>query len=710
MSHKEAPSHFKLRQMRNLGIMAHIDAGKTTVSERLLFVAGRSYRMGEVHDGEAVLDWMPQERERGITITSAATSLTWRDCDLHLIDTPGHVDFTVEVERSLRVLDGAVAVFDAANGVEPQSETVWRQADRWRVPRIAFANKMDRVGADFAMTLASMRQHFAGANHALGAPGMAAGIEKRIAAVQWPLGSEAAFVGCADLVWRRQLLFPDPEDPKAMQEENGLTSEQLLRRQELIEVLADVDDTVADAWLEGRDLEPEELSQAIRRATVSGRFVPLLCGSALKNRGIPPLLDAIVDWLPSPLDVPAVEGLHPRTQEAVHRDADPNGPLCALAFKVSPLDEGRRFVFLRLYSGTLREGDDVWNASRNLSEKVSRLVLLHAVQKTRVASVSAGQICAVMGLKKTMTGDTLADSHQPILLEQMTGYEPVITQAIEPGALKDRDGLIEALAKLVDEDPTLRSGEDKDTGQLVISGMGELHLEVAVDRLRRTYGLEVRVGKPQVMLRETVSKAAEAQGIFERHVEKHQGEKHGDELHLFGSVKVRVEPLARGQGFEFAIDPGVTERHFTQGETAAMCRQGAYDAMHAGVVEGYPLDDLKVTLIDGLWKDGQSKPMAYQIATAKAVREAVRHAGPVMLEPIMDIEVQVPGDALGEALSSLSGRRGVVSDVVERGGGFRAVLAQAPLRQMFGYATELRSLTQGRGTFTMRFAQFDRAG
>lgn len=695
MSHKDSPNSVPLRLVRNLGIMAHIDAGKTTVSERLLFVSGRSYRMGEVHDGEAVLDWMPQERERGITITSAATSMTWRDHELHLIDTPGHVDFTVEVERSLRVLDGAIAVFDAANGVEPQSETVWRQADRWQVPRIAFANKMDRVGADFAKTLAALREHFG-----VGTEG------KKIAAVQWPLGSEADLEGCADLVKRRQLRFPDEDDPKVMIEEPGLTSDQERLRQELIEVLADVDDAVADAYLEGRDLPPAELSQAIRRATVAGRFVPVLCGSALRNCGIPLLLDAICDWLPSPLDVPAITGVHPRTGETEARPPDPHGPLCALAFKVSALDEGRRFVFLRLYSGTLREGDDVWNPARGVSEKVARLLLLHAVQKTRVASVAAGQICAVMGLKKTMTGDTLADVHHPLVLEAMTGYEPVITQAIEPAALKDREGLIEALGKLTDEDPTLRSGEDKETGELILSGMGELHLEVAVDRLRRTYGLDVRAGKPQVMLRETISKIAEATGTFERHVV----ERHGEDAQLFGSVRVRVEPRPRGAGFEFALDPGIVDRHFQQGETSQACRQGAHDAMQAGVVEGYPLDDLQVTLLEGFWKEGQSRPMAYQIATAKAVREAVLKAGPVMLEPIMAIEVLVPADYLGDALATLSSRRGVVSDVLERGAGLRAVQAEAPLRQMFGYSSELRSQTQGRATFSMHFARFDRAG
>ncbi len=695
MSHKDSPNSVPLRMVRNLGIMAHIDAGKTTVSERLLFVAGRSYRMGEVHDGEAVLDWMPQERERGITITSAATSMGWRDHELHLIDTPGHVDFTVEVERSLRVLDGAVAVFDAANGVEPQSETVWRQADRWQVPRIAFANKMDRVGADFAKTLASLRQHFGASPQG-----------KKIAAVQWPLGSEGDLQGCADLVHRRQLRFPDEEDPRVVTEEPGLTADQEQRRQELIEVLADADEAVADAYLEGRDLDPSELSQAIRRATIAGQFVAVLCGSALRNCGIPPLLDAICAWLPSPLDVPAIAGVHPRSGETERRPADAQGPLCALAFKVSALDEGRRFVFLRLYSGTLREGDEVWNPARGVSEKVSRLLLLHAVQKTRVISVAAGQICAVMGLKKTMTGDTLADTHHPLILETLTDYEPVISQAIEPAALKDREGLIEALAKLTDEDPTLRSGEDKETGELILSGMGELHLEVAVDRLRRTFGLDVRAGKPQVMLRETVGKTAEATGTFERHL----AERHGEEVQLFGSVRVRVEPRPRGAGFEFAVDAGLLDRHFQQGETAQACRQGAHDAMQAGVVEGYPLDDLRVTLLEGHWRDGQSRPMAYQIATAKAVREAVLKAGPVMLEPIMAIEVTAPAEYLGDALATLSSRRGVVSDVLERAAGLRVVQAEAPLRQMFGYASELRSQTQGRASFSMHFARFDRAG
>jgi len=684
---KESPSLRKLRLIRNIGIMAHIDAGKTTLTERLLFVTGRNYKIGEVHDGEATMDWMPQERERGITITSAATTFTWNELEVHLIDTPGHVDFTIEVERSLRVLDGAVAVFDGANGVEPQSETVWRQADRYGVPRIAFANKLDRVGADFEMTLASMRHHFP---------------DKHIAAVQWPNGLEAEFDGLYDLVGRKTIVFTDVDDPKAMNVKDGIPAEAEARRAELIETLADADEAIGDAYLEGREIGESELRDAIRRAVCASKFVPLFAGSALKNKGIPPLLDAVRDYLPSPVDVPPIVGQHPRTGESETREFNENGPLCALAFKVSLMDEGRRFVFVRVYSGKIAEGDEVWNASRNVSEKVSRVLLVHSVQKTRMPALGAGQIFAVMGLKKTMTGDTLADPKKPIVLEKISGYEPVISQAIEPASLKDRDALVETLAKIADEDPTFRSGEDKETGELIVSGMGELHLEIVTDRIRRAFNLDVRVGKPQVVLRETVTKPAEATGTFERHTE---------EIDLFGEVRVRVEPGPRGSGFAFEIARGAATLPCMQSsDMKGMVKQGALEAVQSGVLEGYAMDDVSVTLLDAMWRDGMSKPMAYKIATSTAVREAAQAAGPVMLEPIVKVEVVLPADYLGDAISSLNARKGNILDVADRGPTARAVTAEAPLRQMFGYATELRSQTQGRGTFAMVFDRYDKAG
>ena len=530
----------RMRAIRNIGIMAHIDAGKTTLTERLLFVAGRTHKMGEVHEGFAVMDWMELERERGITITSAVTRLEWRGHELHLIDTPGHVDFTIEVERSLRVLDGAVAVFDAAHGVEPQSETVWRQANRYRVPRIAFANKMDRVGADLGLTLASLRHHFP--DHA-------------VAAVQRPLGAEAAFTGFEDLVARRTVRFLDAEDPRAFAAEPGISAAGEADRQALLAALADHDEAAADAVLSDRDLDEGALRAAIRRATLSGRFVPLLCGSALRNKGIPQVLEAVCDYLPSPLDVPPPVGVHPDTGEEERRPADEAAPLLALAFKVSLLDEKRRYVFLRVYSGRIAEGDAVWNASQRTFEKVGRVLLMHAAQKERVPFLGAGQLFAVIGLKTTRTGDTLTDKGHPLLLERLSSYDPVISEAIEAPSQKERDLLLEALARIADEDPTFRSGEDPDTGQLLVSGMGELHLEVVAERLRREFGLAVRTGQPQVLLREAITSPASAEATFQRTLEDEE---------IFGQVSVcgraaaarrRVPLRDRARGGRPALPP-----------------------------------------------------------------------------------------------------------------------------------------------------------
>jgi elongation factor G len=673
----------RMRSIRNLGIMAHIDAGKTTLTERLLFAAGRTHKMGEVHEGQAVMDWMDLERERGITITSAVTSFDWRGHELHLIDTPGHVDFTIEVERSLRVLDGAVAVFDAAHGVEPQSETVWRQADRWRVPRIAFANKMDRVGADFAMTLASLRRHFP---------------DHVIAAVHRPLGAEASFEGLEDLVARRVIRFHDAADPRAFTLADGLSRDGERARAALVEALADVDDDAADALLSETDLPPDALSDAIRRATVAGRFVPLLCGSALRNKGVPQVLDAICDWLPSPLDVPPIVGRNLQTGADEVHPPDEGAPLLALAFKVSLLDEKRRHVFVRVYSGKIAEGDRLWNANLRKEEKASRVLLMHAAHKQRVPALGAGQIFAVMGLSVTRTGDTLSDPAHPMLLDRIAAYEPVISQAIEPASLRERDLLLEALAKIADEDPSFRFGEDSDTGQLLVSGMGELHLEIVADRVRREFGLQVRTGEPQVLLHETLTAEAEGEGTFAKVI---------DAADVFGHVAVRVGPLARGAGFRFEVAPAAATLPFLREEVRLRIEEGAREAAEVGVLEGYPLQDVGVTLTSATWRDGASKGYAYKVAAADAVRTAAARAAPVLLEPLMRLEIVAPGEHLGDVIGSLDRRRGAILEVADRGAAVKVVQADAPMRRMFGYATELRSLTQGRAFFTMRFDRYD---
>ncbi len=683
---KESAAQRRMRAIRNIGIMAHIDAGKTTLTERLLYVTGRTHKMGEVHEGLAVMDWMDLERERGITITSAVTSFEWRGHELHLIDTPGHVDFTIEVERSLRVLDGAVAVFDAAHGVEPQSETVWRQADRYGVPRIAFANKMDRIGADFEMTLASMQRRFP---------------DQTIAAIQRPIGAEAGFVGFEDLVARRAVRFTDPADPRAFAVEEGLSEAGRRARQALVEILADVDDAVAEALLEDAELDEPALKGAIRRATLTGRFVPLLCGSALRNKGVPQVLDAVCDYLPSPLDVPQLAGISPETGEEEVHPADERAPLLALAFKVSLLDEKRRHVFLRVYSGRIAEGDTVWNANLRKAEKVSRVLLMHAAQKKRVPALGAGHIFAVTGLRETRTGDTLSDPAHPMILERISSYEPVISQAIEAPSLRDRDRLLEALARIADEDPSFRYGEGEETGELIISGMGELHLEVVADRLRREFGLRIRTGQPQVLMRETITREAEGQGTFERVT---------DEGPLYGRVTVRVAPLPRGQGLRFRIAPEAEALPFLREETRHMIELGAREAAETGVLEGYPLQDLEVVLAGGAWREGASKPFTYKIAAADAVRDAASKAKPVLLQPLMRLEIMVPVEHVGEVIASLDQRQGAILDVSELGGAVKVIQCEAPLRQMFGYATELRSRTQGRAVFTMRFDRFDVAG
>jgi elongation factor G len=675
----------RIRAIRNIGIMAHIDAGKTTLSERFLFAAGRTHKMGEVHDGLAVMDWMELERERGITITSAVSTFEWAGHELHLIDTPGHVDFTVEVERSLRVLDGAVVVFDAVNGVEPQSETVWRQADRYRVPRIALANKMDRVGADFEETLRSMRRHFP---------------DHRSAAVQRPVGTGVEFTGLEDLVERRTVTFADDDDPRAFVVTEGISGEGEEARRELLATLADVDDGAATALLEDADLDGPSMGAAVRRATLGGGFVPLLCGSALRNKGVPQVLDAVCAWLPSPLDVPPLHGTDPSAVDVTIPPPSADAPLVALAFKVSLLDELRRFVFLRVYSGRIAEGDEVWNASQQRKERISRLLLMHASQKRRVPALGAGQIFAVMGLKATRTGDTLTSPGHGLVLERISAYEPVISAAVEARSLGDRELLLEALARIADEDPSFRFGENPDTGQLLVSGMGELHLEIVAERLKREFHLEVRTGEPQVLLRETLTATATGEGRFERSFEDEE---------IFGQARVSVAPLPRGTGFRFALSEEARALPFLRGETLEMAAAGAREAAETGVLEGHPLQDVEVTLTGASWREGASRPFAYKVAVADAVRDAATRAGPVILQPIMRTEVVLPAEYLGEVLGSLDRRRGWVLDVSDRGAAVKVIDGEAPLRRMFGYATELRSLTQGRAVFTMRFDRFDQA-
>ena len=682
---REAAPVRRIRAIRNIGIMAHIDAGKTTLSERFLFAAGRTHKMGEVHDGLAVMDWMDLERERGITITSAVSTFEWSGHEVHLIDTPGHVDFTVEVERSLRVLDGAVVVFDAVNGVEPQSETVWRQADRYRVPRIALANKMDRVGADFEETLRSMRRHFP---------------DHLTAAVQRPLGAGTDFTGLEDLVTRRTIAFADEDDPRVFVVTPGISAAGEEARRALLATLADVDDGAATALLEDADLDPAGMGEAVRRATLSGKFVPLLCGSALRNKGVSQVLDAVCDWLPSPLDVPPPRGADASGTEVAVPPPSDEAPLVALAFKVSLLDELRRFVFLRVYAGRISEGDEVWNASQRRKERVSRVLLMHASQKRRVPALGAGQIFAVMGLKDARTGDTLTSPGHGLVLERISAYEPVISAAVEARSLSDRELLLEALLRIADEDPSFRFGENPDTGQLLVSGMGELHLEIVAERLKREFHLEVRTGQPQVLLRETLTASADGEATFERSLEDEE---------IFGQASVTVAPLPRGTGFRFALSDAARALPFLRGETLEMASAGAREAAETGVLEGHPLQDVEVTLTGATWREGASKPFAYKVAVADAVRDAATRAGPVILQPIMRIEVVLPSEYLGEVIGSLDRRQGSVLDVSDRGTAAKVVAGEAPLRRMFGYATELRSLTQGRAVFTMRFDRFDQA-
>ena len=672
----------KLSRIRNIGVVAHIDAGKTTVTERILYYTGKSYKMGEVHDGEAVMDWMPQEQERGITISSAVTTCDWRNHEIHIIDTPGHVDFTIEVERSLRVLDGAVVVFSAVEGVEPQSETVWHQADKYGVPKIAFINKMDRVGADFSNAVQMMRERFA----SVPLP------------VQAPLGESDHFRGIVDLVrmrlvtWRENTLGAAldvseiPEDIRAEAE---------ARRERLLETVAEADDGIAEKYLAEEPVTEAELIRAIRKATVSLKIVPVLCGAALRNKGVQLILDAVVDYLPSPEDIPPVRGVNPVTKAQEERPASDRAPFTALAFKVAMM-EGRKITYVRIYSGLLKAGDEVFNATKGRREKVARLLKMHASKRERIDAAGAGDIIAVAGLKEAQTGDTLCSESKPLILESIEFYNPVISQAIEAKTPADQEKLPDVLAKISEEDPTLKVKYDEETAQTVISGMGELHLEVVVDRLQREYNVRVNTGKPRVVYRETIQKAVEAEGRFEREL--------GEKRH-FGHVRLALEPLARGAGVEIRneLAPETVPAEFHP-----VIEESIGEAVLSGVVAGYPVLDIRVRITGGSVKEGETSAIGYRIATQAAFREGCSKADPVLLEPIMRVDILTPKDFMGEVIGDLNARRGEVESVSPKGP-VTEIRADVPLRALFGYSTDLRSATQGRAVFSMQFLRYDKA-
>jgi elongation factor G len=671
-----------LDRVRNIGIMAHIDAGKTTTTERILYYTGRTHKMGEVHEGAATMDWMAQEQERGITITSAATTASWRDYRINIIDTPGHVDFTVEVERSLRVLDGAVAVFDSVAGVQPQSETVWRQADRYRVPRIAFINKMDRTGADFDAAVQSMRDR-------LGA---------RPVPIQLPLGQEDALTGIVDLVEMTAITYTNALGTEFSVEE--IPAEYLPRAEELhhalIDAIAEFDDELTETYLEDESaVTPEMIRRALRRGTLSGTVTPVLAGSAFKNKGVQPLLDAIVDYLPSPLDVPPVQGLDPKSAEEATRPPALEAPFAALAFKVMTDPYVGKLTYFRVYSGLVKSGDRVLNTTTGKTERISRILQMHANHREERDEIGAGEIAAAVGLKFTTTGDTLAVDSAPIVLESMTFPDPVISVAIEPKTKSDQDKLATALQRLAEEDPTFRVSSDEETGQTIIAGMGELHLEIIVDRLQREFSVQGNVGRPQVSYRETVGRAAERiQGRFVR-----QTGGSGQ----YGDVVINLYPQKPGAGYEFEdkIVGGKIPREYI-----TPVDQGIQEAMSAGILAGFPVVDVRVELIDGSYHDVDSSERAFKIAGSLAFKEAMKRAQPKLLEPVMAVEVVTPEEYVGDVIGNLNGRRGRVEHL-EPVGGSQSIRASVPLAEMFGYATDLRSMSQGRATFTMQFDRYE---
>ncbi len=671
-----------LERMRNIGIAAHIDAGKTTTTERILYYTGKSHKLGEVHEGTAVMDWMEQEQERGITITSAATTCEWRDIQINIIDTPGHVDFTAEVERSLRVLDGAVAVFDAVAGVQPQSETVWRQADKYSVPRICFINKMDRVGADFYHSVQTIIDR----------------LKCRPVAIQIPIGAEEKFLGIVDLVEMRGVIWHDetlgsqydvvdiPEDLKEKAKEY---------RALMIEAISEHDEALMHKFIEGEAITNDEIRAGIRKATIAMHIFPVICGTAFKNKGVQTMLDAVVDYLPSPLDVPPIEGHDVDDPEKILiRHASDSEPFSALVFKIMTDPYVGQLAFFRVYSGTLKAGEFVFNVAKSRKERVGRLLRMHANKREEIQEILAGDICAAVGLRTVSTGDTICDDDHPIVLESIDFPMPVIQLAVEPKTKADQEKMGMAIQKLAQEDPTFRVNTDPETGQTILSGMGELHLEIIVDRMMREFGVGANVGKPQVAYRETIRKHAEAEG---RHIKQTGG--HGQ----YGHVKIRVEPLPSGSGFVF-------ENEVTGGrvpkEYINPTEVGIKEALEGGILAGYPMSDIKVTLYDGSYHDVDSSEMAFKIAGSMAIKEAAKRAKPVLLEPIMAVEVVVPEDYMGDVIGDLYSRRGRI-EATELRGTTRIIKSMVPLSAMFGYATELRSRTQGRGSFTMHFGKYE---
>ena len=670
----------KLRKVRNIGIIAHIDAGKTTVSERILYYTGRSHKIGEVHDGTAVMDWMDQEQERGITITSAVTTCYWKGHEIHLVDTPGHVDFTIEVERSLRVLDGVVAVFCAVGGVEPQSENVWHQADKYHVPKIAFVNKMDRIGADFGQVLDQMVEKL-GANPL---------------PIQIPVGSEADFRGVIDLLEMQQIVWLE-ETLGAKYEyvdiDSDLMDKALEARDNLIAKVAEFDDALMEKYLEEQPITAAELIPVIRRATLELKLVPVLCGAALRNKGIQPLLDAVVNYLPSPLDVPPVVGINPLTGAKEERHPSAQEPLSALAFKIF-MDEGRKLTYVRIYSGSMTVGSQVYNASKKTKEKLSRIFSMHANKRERKEKAEAGDIVALMGMKSATTGDTFCDPSYPILLEPIDVYEPVISMAVEAKTRSDQEKLVGSLAKISEEDPTFKFNEDPDTGQIIIRGMGELHLEVLLTRLERDYHVSVRAGKPQVVYRETIQKEASAEGVFDREI---AGTKH------FAKVTIMLKPRARGKGniTSIEVDPDKLPEDFVQ-----YLEQGVDDALNSGIIMGYPVTDVETIITDIAYDEQNPSDLALRVAASIAFKEACKKADPLLLEPYMTVEILTPEEFLGDVINDLNLRKGRIESITTKKA-VQMVKALVPLSKMFGYSTDLRSATQGRATFAMQFSHYD---
>jgi elongation factor G len=669
-----------LQRTRNIGIIAHIDAGKTTTTERILFYTGRVHRPGEVHEGSATMDWMAQERERGITITSAATTCFWLDHRINIIDTPGHVDFTAEVERSLRVLDGGVVVFDAVAGVEPQSETVWRQADKYSVPRICYVNKMDRTGANYWRTIEMIVDR----------------LKAKPAVIQMPIGAESDYKGLVDLLDMVAYIYHDDlgQNIEKIDVPSDLMEEATRLRNELIEVIAETDEDLMMRYLEDEEISTEELKTALRAATIRSELVPILNGSALKNKGVQPMLDAVVEYLPSPLDVPAIKGTDPKSGNEMTRETDPSAPLAALAFKVQADPHVGRLTFIRVYSGTMQSGSYAYNTVKGERERIGRLLQMHANHREEIESVSAGDICAVIGLKNTFTGDTLCDPDNQIVLESINFPEPVIEVAIEPKTRADQDKMGMALARLAEEDPTFRLRTEEETGQTIIMGMGELHLEVIVDRMLREFKVSANVGKPQVAYRETITRQARVEGRFVR-----QTGGRGQ----FGHVWLELEPLEQGAGFVFEdkIVGGVVPREYIPAVQA-----GVKEAMETGGESGYPIVDMKVALVDGSFHPVDSSEMAFKIAGSMALKDGVRRGAPVILEPVMLVEVVTPEEFMGDVIGNLNARRGRVEGMETRAGA-QVVRAYVPLANMFGYTTELRSMTQGRATSTMEFDHYE---